>query len=66
MRGGQRVISPLATWPQVMVLDFDLHHGNGTADIFAEDPSVRFGRLQLQQSARALPPVLRVRMPLPA
>ena len=24
-----------------MVLDFDLHHGNGTADIFAEDPSVR-------------------------
>lgn len=25
---------------QVMILDFDLHHGNGTADIFANDPSV--------------------------
>ncbi len=23
-----------------MILDFDLHHGNGTADIFADDSSV--------------------------
>lgn len=27
---------------KVMILDFDLHHGNGTADIFANDPSVLF------------------------
>ncbi|PSC68285.1 Histone deacetylase 14 [Micractinium conductrix] len=27
---------------KVLILDFDLHHGNGTADIFAEDPSVLF------------------------
>jgi acetoin utilization deacetylase AcuC-like enzyme len=24
---------------QVFILDFDLHHGNGTADIFYDDPS---------------------------
>jgi len=27
---------------QVMILDFDVHHGNGTQDIFYEDPSVLF------------------------
>lgn len=25
-----------------MILDFDVHHGNGTQDIFYEDPSVLF------------------------
>ncbi|MEP7271757.1 MAG: histone deacetylase [Acidobacteriota bacterium] len=32
-----------ATYPQiknVLVVDFDVHHGNGTQDIFYEDPSV--------------------------
>jgi acetoin utilization deacetylase AcuC-like enzyme len=27
---------------RVLILDFDLHHGNGTAAIFAKDPSVLF------------------------
>ena len=27
---------------RVLILDYDLHHGNGTAAIFAEDPSVLF------------------------
>jgi acetoin utilization deacetylase AcuC-like enzyme len=26
----------------VLVLDFDVHHGNGTNDIFYDDPSVLF------------------------
>ena len=30
------------THSQVLILDVDLHHGNGTAEIFAEDPSVLF------------------------
>ncbi len=28
--------------PKVAILDFDVHHGNGTEDIFAADPSVFF------------------------
>jgi acetoin utilization deacetylase AcuC-like enzyme len=28
---------------RVAILDFDVHHGNGTQDIFYEDPSVFFG-----------------------
>lgn len=27
---------------QVMIVDFDVHHGNGTQDVFYEDPSVLF------------------------
>ena len=27
---------------QVMIFDFDVHHGNGTHDIFYEDPDVLF------------------------
>ena len=27
---------------QVMIVDFDVHHGNGTQDAFYEDPSVLF------------------------
>jgi acetoin utilization deacetylase AcuC-like enzyme len=27
---------------RVMIIDWDVHHGNGTAEIFAEDPSVLF------------------------
>lgn len=26
--------------PQVLILDWDVHHGNGTQDIFYADPSV--------------------------
>ena len=29
-----------ARWPKIAVLDVDLHHGNGTQDIFYCDPSV--------------------------
>ncbi len=28
--------------PRVAIVDFDVHHGNGTQDIFAADPSVLF------------------------
>ncbi|MEP7240247.1 MAG: histone deacetylase family protein [Devosia sp.] len=28
---------------RVAIVDFDVHHGNGTADIFADDPSVFYG-----------------------
>lgn len=27
---------------RVMIVDFDVHHGNGTQDVFANDPSVQF------------------------
>ncbi len=27
---------------RVMIVDFDVHHGNGTQDVFAADPSVQF------------------------
>lgn len=27
---------------QVLIFDFDVHHGNGTNDVFYEDPSVLF------------------------
>ena len=27
---------------QVMIFDFDVHHGNGTNDIFYDDPDVLF------------------------
>lgn len=33
---------------RIMIVDFDVHHGNGTQDIFYEDPSVYF--LSLHQS----------------
>ncbi len=32
----------LALILQVLIVDFDVHHGNGTQDIFYEDPSVLF------------------------
>ncbi len=28
---------------RVAILDFDVHHGNGTQDIFWDDPSVMYG-----------------------
>lgn len=28
--------------PRIAIVDFDVHHGNGTQDIFASDPSVLF------------------------
>ena len=30
------------TCVQVLIFDFDVHHGNGTNDVFYEDPSVLF------------------------
>eukprot|EP00854_Cymbomonas_tetramitiformis_P033078 gene33078-42284_t len=27
---------------RVMILDWDVHHGNGTQNIFADDPNVLF------------------------
>jgi acetoin utilization deacetylase AcuC-like enzyme len=27
---------------KVMIFDFDVHHGNGTHDVFLDDPSVLF------------------------
>ena len=32
---------------RVMILDFDVHHGNGTQEIFYDDPSVLFISLHL-------------------
>lgn len=29
-------------WSQVLIVDFDVHHGNGTEDIFYKDPSVLY------------------------
>lgn len=39
---------------KVMILDFDLHHGNGTADIFASDPSVLF--IDTHEASSIYPP----------
>lgn len=32
---------------RVMIIDFDIHHGNGTQDIFYQDPSVLYASLHL-------------------
>lgn len=37
-----------------MIIDFDAHHGNGTQDIFYEDPNVLY--ISLHQSGRTLYP----------
>jgi len=29
-------------YPRVMIVDFDVHHGNGTQDIFEQDPSILY------------------------
>ncbi|KAL4451208.1 hypothetical protein ABPG77_009280 [Micractinium sp. CCAP 211/92] len=39
---------------KVLILDFDLHHGNGTADIFADDPSVLF--IDTHEASSTYPP----------
>lgn len=39
---------------KVFILDFDAHHGNGTQDIFYEDPSVFY--MSLHQDGRTLYP----------
>ncbi|MEA1904485.1 MAG: histone deacetylase [Candidatus Hadarchaeota archaeon] len=39
---------------RVFILDFDAHHGNGTQDIFYEDPSVLY--MSLHQDGRTLYP----------
>ncbi|KAL4422935.1 hypothetical protein ABPG75_009132 [Micractinium tetrahymenae] len=39
---------------KVLILDFDLHHGNGTADIFASDPSVLF--IDTHEASSVYPP----------
>ncbi len=35
-----RYIQRTTPWKNVMIVDFDVHHGNGTQDIFARDRSV--------------------------
>ncbi len=32
----------LAARPQVLIFDWDVHHGNGTQDVFERDPDVLF------------------------
>lgn len=39
---------------QVCILDFDLHHGNGTAAIFSRDPSVLF--VDIHEASSIYPP----------
>lgn len=40
----------------MLILDFDLHHGNGTAAIFAADPSVLFVDTHEEGSVYPSPP----------
>jgi acetoin utilization deacetylase AcuC-like enzyme len=35
-----RYIQRTTPWKRVMIVDFDVHHGNGTEDIFSGDPTV--------------------------
>lgn len=37
-----RVLYLSSMCAQVLIFDFDVHHGNGTNDVFYEDPSVLF------------------------
>ena len=38
----RRVLTSKPACLQVMIFDFDVHHGNGTHDIFYDDPLVLF------------------------
>lgn len=38
---------------QVLILDYDLHHGNGTCEIFYDDPS---GKCLARATAASMPP----------
>jgi acetoin utilization deacetylase AcuC-like enzyme len=46
-----------ATYPEmirrVLIVDFDVHHGNGTQEIFCEDPAVYY--LQPRTSIHGIP-----------
>jgi acetoin utilization deacetylase AcuC-like enzyme len=35
-----RYVQQSTPWKRVMIVDFDVHHGNGTQDAFYDDPSV--------------------------
>jgi acetoin utilization deacetylase AcuC-like enzyme len=35
-----RYIQQRTPWKRVMIVDFDVHHGNGTQEVFIHDPSV--------------------------
>ena len=39
---------------RIAIVDFDVHHGNGTQDIFESDPSVLF--MSIHQDPRTLYP----------
>ncbi len=41
-RAAQAIATMPSTSSRVAIVDFDVHHGNGTQDIFAADPSVLF------------------------
>ena len=61
---------------RVAIYDFDVHHGNGTQDIFYNDPEVLFisthqspfypGTGETQERGSALAPGLNLNLPLPA
>ncbi len=62
--------------PRVMIVDFDVHHGNGTQDCFYDDPSVLFisthqsgiypGTGQVEEIGRGAGDGYTVNVPLPA
>jgi acetoin utilization deacetylase AcuC-like enzyme len=35
-----RYVQQRTPWQRVLIVDFDVHHGNGTQDVFYRDPSV--------------------------
>lgn len=41
---------------KVMILDFDVHHGNGTAEIFRDDPNVLFIDIHEESAVYSSPP----------
>ena len=48
---------------KVMIFDFDVHHGNGTNDIFRDDPSVLFISAQIGRAHVRTPVTEKSRMP---
>ena len=35
-----RYVQQRTPWRRILIVDFDVHHGNGTQDVFYRDPSV--------------------------
>lgn len=49
------LLAPRVALPQVLIFDWDVHHGNGTQDVFESDPDVLFISTH-QASERGPPP----------